>query len=281
MILVIGATSPVGRTVTEQLVRAGRPVRALSRRPAQAGLPGPVDVVVGDLDQAATLRTPLADMTAVFVFAGQAEHVRTLVEAAQEAGVRRLVLWSSGAVQDDVIEQPDAIAANYAAMESAVTGSGLEHTIVRVEFTAANALLWTIDLPGQVKAGDVVRGPYAEAAQAPVHGRDVAAVAVAALTAEGHHGHCYRLTGPQSLTHREQVEIIGSALGRQLRYEEVSAEEARQASGLPPFLLDPLFRSWSQHTGVPAEVTGTVEQVTGRPALCYEAWVADHLDLFR
>jgi len=281
MILVVGATSPIGRTVVEELLGVGEPVRALTRRPEQAELPAGVDLARGDLTDAATLAPALVDVTAAFVFAGRADHVATFTAAARESGVPRLVLWSSGAVRDDTDQQPDLIATNYAAMERAVAESGLEHTIVRVEVTAANTLLWAIDLPGQVKAGDVVRGPYGDAAQAPVHPRDVAAVSVAALTRAGHHGRRYRLTGPQSLTHWEQVEIIGQALDRPLHYEELPADRARQTMDMPAFLLDPLFASWEQHVGVPAQVTDTVQRITGRPARTYAEWVTEHLDLFR
>ena len=84
-------------------------------------------------------------------------------------------------------------------------------------------------MPAQLAAGDVVRGPYAGAAASPIHPADFAAVAVAALTQDGHAGKAYHVTGPESLTHREQFELIGRAHGRDLRYEELDPAAARAA----------------------------------------------------
>src|SRR6185312_2807463 len=98
-------------------------------------------------------------------------------------------------------------------IEQAIEESGLEWTFLRLEVPASNALQWAMDVPEQVKAGDVVRGPYGEAAGSPIHEADIAAVGVVALTSAAHVGAMYRLTGPESLTHHEQVRIIGEAIG--------------------------------------------------------------------
>src|SRR5262249_57788490 len=82
----------------------------------------------------------------------------------------------------------------------------------------------------QIRAGDVVRWPYAAAPTAPIHERDIAAVAVRALVEDGHDGAEYVLTGPQSLTQCEQVATIGDVIGRPLRFEEMSPEAAGEAA---------------------------------------------------
>lgn len=119
----------------------------------------------------------------------------------------------------------------------------------------------------------MVRGPYAEAAGSPIHPADFAAVAIAALTQDEHAGKIYRLTGPQSLTHREQVRFLGEALGRPLRYEELAEEEARAA--ISPYApADVLFDTWKQYLGTPASVTDTIQRLTGRQPRSVEAWAA-------
>src|SRR5579864_6733466 len=80
----------------------------------------------------------------------------------------------------------------------------------------------------QIRAGDVVRWPYLAVPTAPIHERDIAAVAVRALCEDGHAGAEYVLTGPRSLTHFEQISTIGRVTGRSLRIEEISPDEARR-----------------------------------------------------
>jgi uncharacterized protein YbjT (DUF2867 family) len=120
-----------------------------------------------------------------------------------------------------------------------------------------------------------VRGPYAQAAGSPIHPADFAAVAIAALTEEQYAGQTYHLTGPRSLTHVEQVQLIGEALGRPLRYEELDLETARQA--ISPYApADVLFAMWEQHVGTPAPVTDTVQRLTGKPPRSVAQWAADY-----
>src|SRR4029079_1871089 len=80
----------------------------------------------------------------------------------------------------------------------------------------------------QIREGNVVRWFYGDAATAPIDERDIAAVAVRALCDDGHGGKDYVITGPESLTQREQVRIVGDAIGRPLRFEELSHDAARQ-----------------------------------------------------
>jgi uncharacterized protein YbjT (DUF2867 family) len=277
MILVTGATGNVGRNVLELLVEGGHPVRALTRRPQEAAWPAEVEVVAGDLGDAGSLRTALDGVDAVFLFAvpGSGEG---FVAAAREAGVRRVVLLSSGAVDDAAEAQEDPIAAYHAEIEHALRGSGLEWTFLRPDVFAANTLMWA----GQTRSGDVVRGAYAAAAAAPVHEADIAAVAVAALTEDGHGGRTYELTGPESLTHAEQAMLIGAVLGRPITYQELPADTVKEmmSAHVPAPILDGIFRIWAGSVGRTAPTTADIEKVTGRPARSYRDWVRDHAAAF-
>lgn len=84
----------------------------------------------------------------------------------------------------------------------------------------------------------------------------------------------YRLTGPQPLTHREEIALLGKALGRPLRYEELAPEAARQAIS-PHAPADVLFETWRKYIGRPAPVTDTVQRLTGRPPRTVDVWAAD------
>ena len=128
-----------------------------------------------------------------------------------------------------------------------------------------------------------MRWPYLAAPTAPVDERDIAAVAVRALCEDGHAGAEYVLTGPQSLSQVEQVLTIGQVIGRSLRVEEISPDEARrELLGLMPLsLVNILLDAWAAAIGRPAFVTSTVEEITGAPARTFLDWATDHAAEFR
>jgi uncharacterized protein YbjT (DUF2867 family) len=134
-----------------------------------------------------------------------------------------------------------------------------------------------------VRQGDVVRWPYGSAETAPIDERDIAAVAVRALLDDGHAGQSYLLTGPSSLTQIEQVDTIGEALGRRLRFEELTPDGFRQAmAGLwPELAVEMLLAAWGATLGHRALVTSTVAEVTGALARTFRGWARDHVAAFR
>ncbi|MDX6313285.1 MAG: hypothetical protein QOF44_2749 [Streptomyces sp.] len=275
MILVTAATAPVGRSIVEQLVAAGRPVRALTRDAEGAGLPEAAQIAIGDLSDPDSLRAALEGVMSVFLLAVVPGFAPAFLAAAKEAGVRRIVFQSSGAVDDAAAEQPNAIAAFHAELEQEIKASGIAWTFLRLELASANAIQWALDVPGQLKAGDTVRAPYAKAAGSPIHPADFAAVAAAALTSSEHEGAVYRMTGSQSLTHAEQIAAIGTAVGRELRFEEITPAQAAEAMG-PYAPAEVLLADWAEHLHRPAPSSGVVEAVTGRPARTFAQWAADH-----
>ncbi|ETK30890.1 NAD(P)H-binding protein [Microbispora sp. ATCC PTA-5024] len=278
MILVTGATGNVGGDVLAELVEAGHDVRALTRHPERAKLPPGAEVVRGDLSAPETLPAALAGVEAVFLYAvpGSAS---AFVRAALDAGVRRVVMLSSIAVRDDVEVQSNPIGAYHAEIENAVAASGLEWTFLRPGAFATNVHQWA----AQVKAGDVVRLAFPDAATAPIHEADIAAVGVRALTEDGHAGAKYPMTGPESLTHRDQVRIVGEAIGRPLRVEELPPDLAREQmlTRVPAPVVDSLFAMMRASVGQEAYVIDTVEKVLGRPARTFAQWAADHADDLR
>ncbi|NUU22944.1 MAG: hypothetical protein HOV68_15750, partial [Streptomycetaceae bacterium] len=130
----------------------------------------------------------------------------------------------------------------------------------------------------QLRAGDVIRIPYAAAASAPVHERDVADAAVRVLTEDGHAGRTYHLTGPESLTQADQVRVLGQALERPLVVEELAdgPVRAQMAQFMDADFVNALFDLMAATVGKPAEITETLEQLIGRPPRSYMQWVADH-----
>lgn len=276
-ILVTGATGNVGRQVVSQLLSTGARVRALTRNPDSAALPREVDVVRGDLLDPNTMGGRLDGVEAVFlVWRSLTDDAAPFLNAVAKRA-RRIVFLSSAAVRDDVEQQTNPIGKAHADIEGLIEKSGLEWTFLRPGGFATNALWWWAP---QIRVGDVVRWPYGAAAWGPIHERDIAAVAVRALTEKGQgHGEAkYVLTGGQSLTQAEQVQTIGAAIGRPLRFEEISPEIARQQmlALISAAAMGMMLDSWARMTTESAMITDTVAEITGAPARTFRQWAIDH-----
>jgi len=274
-ILVTGATGNVGRPLVTELVNAGADVRAVTRRPESADFPAGVKAV----DSAAA---GLAGATAVFLnsraLAGELDAV---VAAARRGGVTRLVALSAINADDDYSRQPSRFRGDRnKEVEQRAVDSGLEWVSLRPSVFASNfAGMWA----GQIRAGDVVSGPYATASTAPIADADIADVAAHALLTDSLVGHKVPLTGPRALTNTELVEILGTALGRPLRYLEVAPEVVRQrflALGFPAEFADAYIALLSTTVDTPALVTDNVARILGRPATTFAQWAAGHAALF-
>ncbi|TYB60550.1 NAD(P)H-binding protein [Nonomuraea sp. PA05] len=276
MILVTGATGSVGRHVVDGLLKEGQFVRAVTRNPATAGLPAAVEVVEGDLS--APEHLPLDGVTTAYLIA-MGDNPYEVAQTLADNGVSTVVFLSTSEVLDDTDEQPGAIAARHAAFEDAIQRSGMLWTFLRPNEFAGNVLQWA----DQVKAGDVVRAPYGDAWSAPIHERDVAAAAVRALVDDRFHGAKLVLTGPEAMTHREQLGHIASVLGRKLEFEELPAAAVRErmARFAPVEIVDALLGRLAETVGKPTTVTSTVYHVTGRRPLTFREWVAEHVEDFR
>jgi uncharacterized protein YbjT (DUF2867 family) len=281
-VLVTGATGRVGRLVVSELLGAGVPVRALSRRPETAGLPAAVEVVAGDLTVPESLDAGLRGAGAVFlVWTAPPATLPAVVERLASHARRVVLLSSPHQTPHPFFQQPNPMAAFHADIERRIADSGLASTILRPGMFASNTLLWW---GSQIRdGGDVIRWPYGAAETAPVDERDIAAVAARALQEDGHAGGDYVLTGPESLSQAEQVSLIGEAIGRRLRFHELSPEEFRSgmAGPMPPPVADMLLAAWRAAMGRPAYVTSSVAEITGSPARTFSQWSADHADAFR
>ena len=281
-ILVIGATGTVGRQVVSQLSAAGVPVRAMVRRPDAAGLPPHVEIVRGDLTIPETLDRCLEGIDTVFlVWTAPPATVGPVLERIAKHARRIVFLSAPLKTAHPLFQQPNPGRVLGVQIERVIEASGLEWTFLRPGMFAANALTWWAP---QIRAGDVVRWPYLAAPTAPIDERDIAAVAVRALCEDGHAGAEYVMTGPESLSQYEQIAIIGRAIGRSLRIEEMTPDEARQEwpkTLMPLVVTNMLLDAWSAAVGQPAYVTSTVGEVTGAAARTFQEWATDHAAEFR
>ena len=280
-ILIIGATGTVGSQVVSQLSAAGVQVRAMARNPDTAGLPPQVEVVRGDLTVPETLDGCLDAIDTVFLVwvAPPAMVAPVLEQIAKHA--RRIVFLSAPLkTAHPLFQQPNPARALGERIERLIETSGLQWTFLRPGMLAANARVWWAP---QIRGGDVVRWPYLAVPTAPIDERDIAAVAVRALCEEGHAGAEYVITGPESLSQFVQVATIGRVIGRSLRIEEISPDEARREwlTIMPLSVVNMLLDAWAAATGQPAFVTSTVAEITGTPARTFLEWATDHAAEFR
>lgn len=276
MILVTGATGNVGRELTRQLLDMGERIRLLTRSPSTVSVPTGAEVVGGDLGRPATLGPALVGVRRLFlnVPPGTGQGV---LEVARAHGVRRVVVLSSGNAR--AAREWDAIGGMHAATERAVAASGLDWTALRPGAFASNALAWA---PG-IRAESVVRQAYPLAARATIHPADIAAAAVATLLGDGHGGQAYELTGGESLTFADEVAAIGAAIGRPVRLEPLSPEQARarMVQVMPEAIADTLLRLWAEIDGTTAPVRDTVQRLTGSAPRTFAEWAKEHADTFR
>jgi len=279
--LVVGGTGTVGRQVLSRLAATGAQVRALARNPGAACFPPQVEVVPGDLTLPETLDGCLDGVDAVFlVWTAPAAAVAPALERIAKHAKRIVFLSAPLKTAHPLFQQPNPLRAMVEQIERLIETSGLQWTFLRPGMFAANALRWWAP---QIRAGDVVRWPYLAAPTAPIDERDIAAVAVRALCEEGHAGAEYVLTGPQSLSQFEQVSAIGRVIGRPLRIEEISPDEARrELAGIAPAVgVNMLLGAWAAAIGQPAHVTSTVREITGAPAGTFLGWATDNAREFR
>ena len=282
MLLVTGATGTVGRPLIDLLTVAGIDVRAVTRDPQAAGLSGRVEVIVGDPSRPGTVAAALEGVTAVLlnpraVGAAAGE----LVTLAGRRGARRVVALSALNVDFDLDRQPSRLRGEYnKEAEAAAVESGLEWVALRSGSYAVNAIgTWA----AQIRAGDVVHGAYPQASWAPLHERDLAAVAAQALLTDELLGTRPVLTGPRSLTQPEMIAAIGDAIGRPLRFQLAAPARAKQAmiaAGLPEALAGGFLAMQAESFGQHNLVSGEVERILGRPGLSFAQWAAEHAAAF-
>jgi uncharacterized protein YbjT (DUF2867 family) len=276
VILVTGATGNAGGAVVRALVNAGEPVRALVRAANRAPLPAGVDAVVGDLNEPATLAPHIDGVTAAFLLSGY-EGLEETLASMRRAGVERIVLLSSSAAPHG--DLTNAVARYHILSERAVRESGLGWTFLQPNTFMSNTFQW---LP-QLRRGDVIRAPFPDVRVATIDPDDIGAVAAAALTSDAHAGRAYRLSGPESLTPADRVAILADVLGRELRFEGQSDEEARaeMSEAMPAEYVDAFFRFFVDGDVDESAVVPTVQEVTGRPPRSFEEWARAHADAFR
>lgn len=229
MTLVLGGTGKTGRRVAEHLKARGVPTRLASRSGASPF----------DWNDRSTWEAALSGVRAAYItyapdlaIPGATDAIRAFVDKAVEAGVERLVLLS-GRGEDEAQR-----------CERIVQEAGVEWTVVRASWFNQN--FSEGEFLGMVLDGAITL-PATEVPEPFVDADDIAEVAVAALTEEGHHGEMYEVTGPRLLTFAEVARELSRGAGREVRFISMARHDfaaAVDASGAPQeiaWLLNYLF----------------------------------------
>jgi uncharacterized protein YbjT (DUF2867 family) len=281
MILITGATGTIGSEVLKLLAERGERVRAVTRSPDR--LPPDLDVVRADFDDPDTLGLAMTGVDALFLLTAPAkptpDHDLAALDAATRAGVGTVVKLSAIGTGETIGGR--TVGGWHLAAERAVQDSGMAWTVLRPSSFASNFLRFA----QPIAAGGPVPNMTGDARQGVVDPRDVAAVAVEALTTSDHKGQTYALTGPEALSVPDQAAILAAALGRAVETVDVPADAARAdilGHGMDASAVDAVLTGveWAR-AGHNAVVTEDVAEVLGRPATSFATWVRDHLAAFR
>ena len=272
-VLVTGVRGKTGAPLAEQLAARGVEVLGGSTDPASVALDG-VRPTAFSWDDPAGWPAATDGVDGLYVVrpdrADAPELIGALLERTRPAA--HVVLLSE---QDADSVGPDGWAPR---AERAVRGSGRSWTVLRPSW------FMQVFTDPRFHRDDVRAGvlPFADGGSriAWIDARDIAAVAARALLEPGHAGRVHELTGPEALTLPRTAELLAAAAGHPVEHRRTTVEEALAGTeGFERELTAVTFARVA--AGSFAVVTGTVEQVTGRPARPLAEFLADAAPVLR
>jgi len=279
--LVFGATGNIGSRVTERLIARGeRPsVFVRDSKKAKSLFGDRVEIQVGDLDEPGSLTASLGYVDRVFLVTDGPDldlRDRAVAMAAKSAGVRHVVKLSTLDVHTGVGTGPW-----HARGEAAIRESGVAFTFIQPAGFMSNALGWA----RSIRELGVLRTSTGQGKIAFIHPDDIAEVACAALTGREHDGKSLVITGPEALSYGEMAAIIGGAVGKRVRFEDITDQQAHEGvvrwAGKGPY-ADALVDIWrAVREGRLDTVTDGVQQVLGRKPVAFSRWAEENAHAFQ
>ena len=245
-----------------------------------ADKPG-VSSTEGDFDDPESLRRALDGVDRAFLLTSSTERTEAqqiaFVEAAQAQRVGHVVYLSQLAADQ---QSPVRFLRYHGAVEAALRNSTVDWTFVR-----PNLILQAYIPFAPIIAQGALQAPIGDAAVSVVDARDIAAVAAAALTEDGHVGKTYTVTGPAAVTHAEIVTELGDAVGRTVRFESIPPEAflaALTGAGMPDWQAEGLVEDYAHYDrGQASAVSPDVAQVTGTSPRSLRDFAHDYADAFQ
>jgi uncharacterized protein YbjT (DUF2867 family) len=283
MILITGATGTVGSEIVKRLSARGEQVRAVTRdlHKAEANRLPHVQFVQADFDESDSMRRTCSGVEHAFLLTNSSERAEqqqiAFVEVARKSGVRHVVKLSQ--LHADT-NSPGRFLRYHAAVESAVQAAGLSFTFLRPNLYMQGLL----NFRQSIKEKRAFFAAAADARVSAVDVRDLADVAVAALTGSEHNNKNYSLTGPEGLTFGEMAKQLSVALGRLITYVDVPPEAMRSALtalGFPAWQVDGLLEEFGMYRrGEAAGVESGVCEALSRTPRSFAEFARDYASLF-
>jgi uncharacterized protein YbjT (DUF2867 family) len=280
--LIFGGTGNIGSRVAQRLIARGERPSMFVRdaKKAKALFGNQVELHVGDLEQPrSSLAEALAGSDGIFLVTDGPDldlRDRAVAVAAKSAGVRQVVKLSTLDVHSGVGTGPW-----HARGEAAVRESGVAFTFIQAAGFMSNALGWS----HSIRERGVLRTSTGHGKIAFIHPDDIADVATAALLTRDHDGQSLVITGPEALSYGEMAATIGSAIGKHVRFEEISDAQAYAGvvrwAGEGPY-ADALVDIWrAVREGRLATVSDGVPQILGRKAISFARWAEENANAFQ
>jgi uncharacterized protein YbjT (DUF2867 family) len=283
MILITGATGTVGSEVVKRLSAQGVQVRAVTRNPRKAEAnPLPyVQLVHGDFEDPESMRRACSGVDRAFLLTNSTERTEqqqiAFTRVAQQSGVRHIVKLSQ--LHADA-GSPERFLRYHAAVEAAIQASGLTFTFLRPNLYMQGLL----NFRQSIQQKSAFFAAVGDARISAVDVRDLADVAVAALTGSGHDNKVYSLTGPDALTFAEMAHQFSKAVGRTITFVDVPPESMRVALvdlGFPAWQADGLLEEFAMYRrGEAAGVEAGVREALDRSPLSFDEFARDYAPLF-
>ena len=281
MILITGASGNVGKEVLKQAVASGAKVRAAFQAANKAATaPSGVEIATVDYNQPETLRAALKGIDKVFLVGPPAQNLvaleRKAVDTIKQAGGAHIVKLSAMGGRAAIYPRQHAESEDY------IKSTGVPYTFLRPNGFMQNLVNYNAQT---INTQNAFYGCQGEGKVSHIDLRDVAEVAVKALTEDRHQGKIYTLTGPRALTNAELAQILSDDLGREIRYVDLPAEQFKQAlvgAGLPEWSANALLDLQQLYrNGGASAVTNDVEQVLGRRPNSFEQFSRDYKAAFQ
>ena len=280
-VLITAAGGKVGQHVARQLAEKKVLVRAgiHSEAKASALRENGIEAVVLDFESPESLADAFKGIDRLFLVTpgspNQGNYEENILAEAKNARVNRVVKLS-GKIAD---HQTTGFSQWNREAERRIKESGIPYTILRGNYFMQNFF----GNAEQIKRGAFTNGPASQRT-ALIDARDIARVAVAALTEDGHTGKTYDLNGPELLDGYAQAEVISKVLGRPVRYLDVSVDEfvgQLKSFGLPPWMVE-AFAVAVVDPDIPGDQSSAeVERILHRKPGSLEQFIKDYRAAFQ